>query len=220
MELQSLYWRVAALVLAYGAATAITYMAIPSPSLTDVVNAFELVSLLVLIIVNGDISQEVNSGTPLLRKLNRCILGISSVLFFLLFLEVLSIPAVSTTGRSWLQHVLNLLENNIYWLSSFPLVAYAALDFYSAYGRPKSSISGLAASVDSSVLAKRFIAFVDLACVFPLMLVLAFTLFHQEADPSNQLDVRLFVSGSMAVVLVASSVAAKAVEITSKAEQY
>ena len=86
-----------------------------------------------------------------------------------------------------------------------PLFAYGVLDFYIVVVRKSSR--------REQMVALNYLIFADLVCVFPLIALYILILLRIKLLISSQIDIELFVSGSMAIVLLSSSIAAKAVDL-------
>jgi hypothetical protein len=200
--LRPLFTYVSRLVVVFIVLTGGVFGLLDHPTLTDFESAYEVFSLFVLILVNGELSESLNRRDEAMKHLNRVVLGFSILVLLLLCGEVVGVQFEVGVARSWLVEALDTVIRNLYWLSSLPIVAYAALDFYGAYGPNR----------DSDV-SRKLITFVDLPCVLPLVLVYGLIALSHVVTLATPAGIRFFVAGATSVVLISSAVAAKAVEV-------
>jgi len=204
-SLKRFYYYIAKLLVGY---TLITLLAIASKqetSLVDIVTACKICSLFILIMVNGDIAKEIDRNQKDIKLINHSTLAIAIFITIISAIKFFNLNLDNSSISSWFKNILTFSHRNMYWISAFPLVAYAFLDLYIAYIRKGTH--------EEKAIAIKFLVFVDLACVLPLVIVYLLTgiygFFRVPEDHGSE----LFTSGSMAIALLASAIAAKAVDV-------
>lgn len=180
------------------------------PELIDAVTACKIGSLIAIIIANGEIDHRIDRSTRGIKWMNRSILFVVLVLAVGLSAKLLSGHETASGAESSASKPLHRFYQNLWWMSAFPLVAYGVLNMYIAYlGK---------GNVREKAIAARFFAFVYVTCVAPLLVVFLFLYFFGPYlhDPAMEYlhnpAMEVFTSGSMAVILLASAFATKAVE--------
>jgi hypothetical protein len=174
------------------------------PSVIDAITACKIGSLVSILRVNGEIAKQIDRSRGSVRKANHLILAVVALLIILLTAKfVWGYDHGAGLIPPW-RSALHAIYHHLWWLSAFPLVAYAGLNWYIAYMRPGSHRERTG--------ALRVFVFVDVICVAPLLVVLLFLYFFSRYlhETSNM---EVFTSGAMAVVLLASSFATKAVDV-------
>jgi hypothetical protein len=103
---------------------------------------------------------------------------------------------------------ISMFSRNSYWLSVAPIFAYFGLDVYLAYFRRNSTAS----DHDN---AMEFVVFRDLVCVAPLALVLVLAEVYSAVSrlPDARASAEFFFSGALAVILLSSAIATKALNL-------
>jgi hypothetical protein len=195
---RSFFSYVAVVAAAYLIGPGLVVAMLTNPTLIDVVTACKLGSLLSIIWVNGEIAHQIDKSRSTIRRTNLIFLGAISLLSVALLGKLLHYqPASPFFGQ-----VAEVVYRNLWWLASFPLVAYGALNLYVAYAMESDRTEAAA--------AERFLVGVYVICVVPLLVVFLFLYFF--ARYLHEPFIEVFISGSMAIVLLASSFATKAVD--------
>ena len=190
--------------LGYVAVTAVTFLIKSTVDLVDIVTLGKIFSLSMLIVVNGDVASDNDMKKPDIRISNYTILAVSLLLTIINTMKFFTLDIQNSSVSAAVKPVLQFLYSNVSWLSAFPLVAYAILDFYIAYLRTGTSLE--------KDVARKFLVFVDIPCVFPLIAIYALVVWCSQRFHADLVGVEIFLSGSMAIVLMASAIATKAVE--------
>lgn len=191
-------WYCAKLVIFYMVCIpAVTFLR-EAPTLVDYVSMAEIISLGLLILVNGEIVKEEKRAE--VSVANKAILSIALAVFALFVIQLLGL---SVPDEVPISGIVNSLLDNVYWISIIPLVLYTCLDLYIAYI--------LKGDDNRALVAKRFVLLVDIPTNLPLVVVVMLIAFRETLNATDD-QFALFVSGSMAVILIASAVSAKALE--------
>ena len=168
----------------------------------EIVGVLKLASLAILLAVNGEIAVKVSGDRKDVRNINYLIILFVAVTLIFQFLKILDLQLPESGNKGTTILVFEFLKDNIFWISTFPIFMYTALDFYIAFAGNSDN--------DERLIAKLYIMFVDVPIVFPLLVVLALSSILLWFDPSS-VEQNLFISGSMAIIIISSSVATKAV---------
>lgn len=170
----------------------------PSPTLIDVVTACKIGSLVSILWVNGEIAHEIDRSRRGIRAANLVFLGVVALLIMVLLAKLFHMKPTTAPLAAFTQAI----YGHLWWLSAFPLFAYGGLNIAVAYF--------VAGNRTEAAVAQRFVVFVYAVCVAPLLIVFILLYFFSRYLHAPPIDV--FTSGSMAVVLLASSFATKAVD--------
>lgn len=197
----------ASVVLAYAGGVAFVYLFVNKPGLVDIVGACKIVSLLILIYANREIPEviEIDRHTDL-NFLNFILIILSGLILVLMVIKTVidtpGIMAFPEGGRA----VMDFFDANSYWLSTLPVFWYVLLDVYIAFIRPLSTDR-------DRENAMEFVVFRDLVCAAPLALVLLLAEFYGSLaldEPAARATAEVFFSGALAVILLSSAIATKA----------
>lgn len=172
-------------------------------TVADLSNALKLVSLFILILINGEIAHGIDREQMDIKRLNQTILGFTIVVTAVQISKMIGLTLDGETTSTGFQSAFSAVQDNIVWLTIAPIILYALLDFYIAFYRDSSS--------REKVVAKSFILFVDAPIVFPLVFVIIVAVGH-IALVGHTPTIEVFVSGAVSLVIVASSIAAKVVD--------
>lgn len=190
--------------LAYAAVTALTFLIKKDVSLVDVVTIGKIFSLFTIVLVNGDVPRAIDKEQNDIKMINYFILIVSTIILIMSCVKFLGLDFAESTTTPIVKNFLTIIYKHIFWISVFPLVAYAFLDYYIAFVR-KSNI-------EEKQIALKFFVFVDLVCVLPLALVYLLGIIYAEFISGVKVSAEIFTSGSMAIALLSSAIATKAVE--------
>jgi hypothetical protein len=186
----------------YGLAIIGGFIAIDKFGLAEAVITCKLVSLGGLIVVSEGISREITAADKDIRRWNRVIVTASIVLLVLLVLELLFVKIDASRLRGQVHEVVQFAFENIYWVSAIPIFAYAALNYWVGFLRGKND--------EIEYSARCFFVFADCTCAMPLLFVLTLAwIFHQ----SQGAPVDTFVNGAMAMIIFASNIVTKALDL-------
>ena len=198
----------ASLLLAYAFGIGFVFLFVTEPDLVDIVSACKIVSLIILLYTNREIPHNIDIAKQGdVRRINHFIIFISTLILILMIIKTIvqdySILDTPPHGRI----LLSFFTNNSYWISTIPIFSYVMLDLFIAFGP--------GGTTHDRKIAVEFILFRDLVCALPLALVLLLAeiyLFfapHEAADAHAQ----FFFSGAIAVILLASSISSRALDI-------
>ena len=204
-DLKRFYWRIAVIAVIYIFITFLTPLIKNNADLVDVVTMGKMLSLGLVLLVNGKITKEIDKNQNDIKRINQFLLVCVLLIIIITFIKFISIDINKSSASTELKYLISLFYASIYWIGIFPLIGYAILDFYIAYIRRST--------IEEKNVAKTFFIFVDIACVFPLLLIYIITISYTKFFTSKPLNEEVFMSGSMAVVLMSSAIATKAVEI-------
>lgn len=204
-DLKIFYRRIAVIAVVYIIITFLTPMIKNNADLVDVVTMGKMLSLGLVLLVNGKITTEIDKNQKDIKRINQFLLICIIFIIIITFIKSMGLDINKSSASTELKYLIGLFSNSIYWIGIFPLIGYAILDFYIAYIRR--------GTIDEKNVAKTFFIFVDIACVFPLVLIYIITISYSKILTSKPLNEEIFMSGSMAVVLMSSAIATKAVEI-------
>lgn len=204
----------AAVVTAYLAGIGFVFLFVPTPSLVDLVSACKIVSLLALIYANREIPENIEMERHAdIHWANFTIVLCSMLVLLMMVVKVVvddyAITTLAPAGRD----ILQWFDANAYWVSTAPVFAYCALDLYIAFIRRGCP--------QDHEVAMEFVVFRDLVCAAPLALVLALSELYVAASPLEDaaFHATFFFSGALAVILLASAIATKALNLTQSARR-
>ncbi len=203
-NLSGFYHYIGKVALWYFVITAATFIIKDDVSLVDVVTIGKIFSLFMLLIVNGEIATDIDKRQKDIRIINCGILIVVIVITIITAMKFCGLDLEKSSISWFAKIILKFIYYNIFWISAFPLIAYAILDGYIAYMRNGTK--------KEKEVAVKFIVFVDLVCIFPLVLVYILTAIYSKIVTSQVVGLEVFTSGSMAIVLMSSAIATKAVE--------
>jgi hypothetical protein len=198
----------AAFAAAYAAGIGFVVLFVAQPSLIDIVSACKIISLLALIYANRELPERVDMGRHAeIWAVNMVVILASSAVLLLMVLKVVVDDHAMLTLAPHGRALLGWFVANAYWVSTLPIFCYFALDLLLAF-RPGACPEDRRAAVE-------FLVFRDLVCVAPLALVLALTEAFVALSPREDAaaSAELFFSGALTVILLASTVAAKALNL-------
>jgi hypothetical protein len=198
----------AAFVAAYAAGIGFVMLFVAEPSLVDIVSACKMISLLALIYANRELPERVDVGRHAeIWALNTAIVLASCAVLLLMVLKVVVDDYAMLTLAPRGQALLGWFVANAYWVSTLPIFCYFALDLMLAF-RPGACPEDRRAAVE-------FLVFRDLVCAAPLALVLGLTEAFVALSPRQDAaaSAELFFSGALTVILLASTIAAKALNL-------
>ncbi|MGF1554051.1 MAG: hypothetical protein ACFBWO_16340 [Paracoccaceae bacterium] len=202
------------LVLAYGAGVGFVMLFVPSPTLVDIVSACKIVSLFVLIYSNRETPESIDIGRHRdISAANLLIVLMSIGVLLLMVVKTVvddyAMMTLAPAGRA----VLMWFDANGHWVSTLPLFGYFALDLYIAFGGAHDPRDRAA--------AREFVAFRDLVCAAPLALVLILTEAYAALSPLAEArdDAAFFFGGALAVILLSSAIASKALNLSQEARR-
>jgi hypothetical protein len=194
------------LVLAYGAGIVFVLLFVPLPGLVDIVSACKIVSLLILIYANREIPEmiEIDRHSDL-SLVNFVIIVLSGLIMVLMVVKLVidgpGVAGLPPGGRA----VMDFFARNAYWISTLPVFSYVLLDVAIALrsrGAPRDRAN-----------AMEFVVFRDLVCAAPLALVLLLAEIYGGVaanEPVARATAEVFFSGALAVILLSSAIATKA----------
>lgn len=172
-------------------------------TVADLSNALKLVSLFILILINGEIAHGIDREQVDIKRMNQTILGFTIIVTAILISKMIGLRLDGETTSAGFQRIFSAFQDYILWLTIAPIVLYAMLDFYIAFVRNSNK--------REKVVAKSYILFVDAPIVFPLIFVIIIAIGH-IAMVGDTSSIDIFVSGAVSLVIVASSIAAKVVD--------
>lgn len=204
-NLNAFYRYIGGIAFGYPAVAVATLFVRETVTLVDVVTIGKIFSLVALLLVNGDVPRAVDKEQRDIKAINYLILV--GVIFIIIIssIKFLGLDFDESTTAPFIKSSLNIVYKHIFWISAFPLIAYAMLDFYIAYVRRGAQ--------EEKRTATTFFVFVDMVCVLPLVLVYFLSIVHAEFITGEKFEAAIFSSGSMAIVLLSSAIATKAVDV-------
>lgn len=185
--------------------TYLVFLSINNITIIDVITSLELFSLAVLVIVNGEIAQGIDKRKMDLKAINYFILTITLLVMVFMVVNLLGLEFTESRVEKGLLNIITIIKNKMYWLSAFPLVAYAILDLHIATSKNSSE--------KEKIVASYYLIFADIVCVFPLIILFCGSYIYSILTGDYINNIELFVSGSMAIVLMSSAIATKAIDI-------
>jgi hypothetical protein len=204
----------AALAAAYALGIGFVLMFVPTPSLVDMVSACKIVSLLALVYANRETPENIDIERHVEVSVINFAIVIASILVLLLMVvktvvddyAMLQLPQRGRVVLTW-------FDANAYWVSTVPIFGYFALDLYLSF-RPGASPS-------DHETAREFLVFRDLVCVGPLALVLLLAELYSlnSTLPDARESATFFFGGALTVILLASAVATKALNLSQTARR-
>lgn len=204
----------AGLVAAYALGIGFVVMFVPAPSLVDIVSACKIVSLIALVHANHETPENIDIERHVeVSVINFCIVILSILVLLLMVVKTVvddyAMLQLAPSGRS----VLSWFDANAYWVSTAPIFGYFLLDLYLSF-RPG------AAPADHEV-AREFLVFRDLVCVAPLALVMLLAELYSlhSTLPDARESAAFFFGGALTVILLASAVATKALNLSQTARR-
>ena len=203
-----------AIIAAYAGGIGFVFLFVAAPSLIDIVSACKVVSLLALIYANREIPKNIELERHADISILNLLIALTSVLLMVLMVIKIVVDdyALLTLAPSG-QAVLGWFSANAYWASTAPVFGYFLLDLYIAYAR--------AGCPNDREVAAEFVMFRDLVCAAPLALVLLLTEFYSAWSPlpDARPAAELFFGGALAVILLASAIATKALNLAQSARR-
>jgi hypothetical protein len=190
--------------IGYVAVIVATFLIKYEVTLVDIVTSGKIFSLFMLLVVNGEIASEIDKNQKDIKIINYSILVIVILITIVTTMKFLELDITKSNASNFIKSTIEFTYSNIFWISAFPLIAYSFLDCYIAYFKKGSD--------QEKEVAKKFLIFVDLTCIFPLVLVYILATVYSKIIVSGQDGIEVFTSGSMAIVLMSSAIATKAVE--------
>jgi len=209
-NLGAFYRYIGWLAFGYAAVTASAYLIKDTVTLVDVVTIGKIFSLIALLLVNGDVPRAVDKQERDIKIINYLILIGVILITIISSIKFLGLDLNESTASPIIKSALGVIYKHIFWLSALPLIAYAILDFYIAYFRR--------GRLQEQQTALKFFVFVDMVCVLPLALVYILSIIHAEFITGEKFEAAAFSSGSMAIVLLSSAIATKAVDVFLESE--
>lgn len=188
----------------YSFAIFIVYIAKQPFKIIDVISTLKLGSLITLIVVSGEIAKGVDRDKKDIRRINYLIIFITIFIGIFQFLKLIGFDGSNTQVNPNFQYYLSRIIDWMLYISTAPIFLYALLDVYIAYFRTDSTDH-------EKLVAKFYIIFVDFVCVVPLLIVITLSIFYILLGNSRDLIDYVF-GGSVAIIIIASAIAAKAVD--------
>lgn len=203
-----------AIIAAYAGGIGFVFVFVAAPSLIDIVSACKVVSLVALIYANREIPKNIELDRHAdISALNLLIVLGSVLLMVLMVVKIVvddyAVLTLAPTGQA----VLGWFSANAYWASTLPVFGCFLLDLYIAYARRGSP--------GDSEIAAEFVLYRDLVCAVPLALVLLLAEFYSGWSPVEgaRAAAELFFGGALAVILLASAIATKALNLSQTARR-
>lgn len=194
------------LVLAYGGGIVFVLLFVPQPGLVDIVSACKIVSLLILIYANREIPETIDIARHTdLSLVNFLIIVLSGLIMVLMVIKIVVEGPELANFPPGGRRVMDFFSRNAYWISTLPVFSYVLLDFIIAFlrrGSPRDRSNAL-----------EFVVFRDLVCAAPLALVLLLAEVYGGVatnEPVARATAEVFFSGALAVILLSSAIATKA----------
>jgi hypothetical protein len=196
----------ASVVFAYLGGVAFVYLFVAEPQLVDIVSACKIVSLLILIYANREIPEMIELDRHAdISIANFGVIIISGLILVLMVVKTVVDGQATATFPPAGQTVIGFFSRNAYWISVIPVFCYVALDLFIAFVRRGAK--------QDRHNAMEFVVFRDLVCAGPLALVLLLAeVYGQTAanEPAARATAEVFFSGALAVILLSSAIATKA----------
>lgn len=196
----------ASLVLAYGAGIVFVLLFVSQPGLVDIVSACKIMSLLILIYANRETPETIDIRRQAdLSLVNFLIIVLSGLIMVLMVVKIVVDSSGLANFPSGGRRLMDFFSDNAYWISTLPVFSYVALDVVIAFlrrGSPRDRAN-----------AMEFVVFRDLVCAAPLALVLLLAEVYGGVaadEPAARATAEVFFSGGLAVILLSSAIATKA----------
>lgn len=199
----------ASLVIAYMSGVGFVFLFRTEPTLVEIVSSCKIVSLLILIYANREIPEAVDMNRHKgVARVNFLIIVFSGFILVMMVVKTVAADYASMAFPPQGELAISLFSRNAYWLSVAPIFSYFALDVWLAYVRRDAS----ATDHDN---AMEFVVFRDLVCVAPLALVLTLAEIYSTVSPlpDARASAEFFFSGALAVILLSSAIATKALNL-------
>ena len=196
----------ASVVIAYAGGIAFVFLFVNQPGLVDIVSSCKVVSLLILIYANREIPETIELENHAdVSFLNFAIIIVSGLILVLMVIKIVAEPLAPAELPPGGRFVIDFFSRNSYWISVIPVFAYVALDGFIAFVRHRPGAD--------RANAMEFIVFRDLVCAAPLALVLLLAEVYghtAQSEPAARATAEVFFSGALAVILLSSAIATKA----------
>ncbi|TVQ58285.1 MAG: hypothetical protein EA355_02340 [Rhodobacteraceae bacterium] len=199
----------ASLVIAYMGGVGFVFLFRAEPTLVEIVSSCKIVSLLILIYANREIPESVDMRRHAgVARVNFLIIVFSGLILVMMVVKTVAADYASMAFPPRGEMAISLFSRNSYWLSVAPIFAYFMLDVWLAFVRRDA----IATDHDN---AMEFVVFRDLVCVAPLALVLALAEIYSTFArvPDARASAEFFFSGALAVILLSSAIATKALNL-------
>lgn len=203
-----------AIIAAYAGGIGFVFLFVAAPSLIDIVSACKVVSLLALIYANREIPKNIELERHAdISALNLAIVLASVLLMVLMVIKIVVDDYAMLTLAPTGQAVLGWFSANAYWASTLPVFGCFLLDLYIAYVRRGCP--------GDREIAAEFVMFRDLVCAVPLALVLLLAEAYSGWSPVEgaRAAAELFFGGALAVILLASAIATRALNLSQTARR-
>ncbi len=176
-----------------------------SISLIDIVTTIKIVSIANLIAVNASIAKEPMNGSVITRSMNGFISVVCAFILVLLVIKLIPLDVDPLDQNSEIKKWLNLGRKNLFWMSSFPIVAYLMLDIFTYFIVKNNEIK--------RTVASWYLIYSDIPCAVPLMVVISSVwMFGHRLRINHPDEIEVFVGGSMTVIILVSAITAKTVD--------
>lgn len=203
--------------------------------LVEILLVLKLVSLIILLLINGEIAHGVDRERRLTRNANWCALFVTLFVFVLVLMKFLGLSyqvssataGVSSIGSQVIAPALGGLLNYLSYLSVAPIIAYAVANLVIAVWRVPNSSTPFNANLgmrsiaykrsvraSEQAIATKFFVYVYLPAMFPLLMLIAVSLLTGSGSEKSKFD--LVMNGAMSVVILSSSITARCLRVYSK----
>lgn len=193
-------------IIAYGIGLYVLWSVRENIYIIDIIITAKLVSILNLMVVNGQIIKNSGNGNLVTRTLNGLIVLVCLAIFVVLAQKMIWPSASLNELRPEARLFIGAIQKNIFWISAFPIFAYFILDVVTYFVVRKNIIE--------RTITAWYIIFSDIPCVIPLIFIIGLAVtFGHHVHLNHHAEIEVFVGGSITIIILVSAISSKVVDI-------